>query len=154
MANLHILFYTVLCHSTMFYSIIFFCRWYQHQTDVLGVATSMSRLKSQNPLENSSIICVYLFWRVYSGYMLKFTRCTGLALLTLNRHESLHRSVPKKADKVLVTEDKCCDTVCGGYTCGKGWQADPLKARCTADTILLETRTEWTYCSFLGDGTM
>ena len=30
---------------------------------------------------------------------------------------------------MLVTEDKCCDTVCGGYTCGKGWQADPLKAR-------------------------
>ena len=28
---------------------------------------------------------------------------------------------------MLVTEDKCCDTVCGGYTCGQGWQADPTK---------------------------
>ena len=54
----------------------------------------------------------------------------GLVLVILNRHESLHWFL-KKADKVLVTEDKCCDTVCAGYTCGKGWQADPLKARCS-----------------------
>ena len=24
---------------------------------------------------------------------------------------------------------ECCDTLCGGYSCGKGYQADPLKAR-------------------------
>ena len=32
-----------------------------------------------------------------------------------------------KEHQVMTSTEQCCDTLCGGYTCGKGWHADPLR---------------------------